>query len=140
MSAHRPRRRPGENRKFLLEAGLVEFGLSGFYGASTTAISQRAGVPQPHLYANFATKLELFVACCELVASAFDAEHDGGDRANPEPFVHATFVLQAVSVLGDERLRPPAFALVTFVRGVVGEQRFNSLLSVAAEQLLASDT
>lgn len=60
----RPRRKPGENRERLLEAGLIEFGLFGYHGASTSAIAARAGVPQPHVYASFATKRELFLACC----------------------------------------------------------------------------
>ncbi|MGO1538586.1 MAG: TetR/AcrR family transcriptional regulator [Leucobacter sp.] len=138
MSAHRPRRRPGENRKFLLEAGLVEFGLSGFYGASTTAIARRAGVPQPHLYANFATKLQLFAACCDQVASEFSGASSGGEDP-PQSHAHATFVLQAVSVLHDGDLRPSAAALVTAVRSVVGEHGLSRLLMDAAEELLAGE-
>ena len=65
MSERRPRRRPGENRDRLLKAGLIEFGLHGFYGASTSAIALRAEVPQPHVYASFTTKRELFLACLD---------------------------------------------------------------------------
>lgn len=65
MTERRPRRRPGENRDRLLKAGLIEFGLHGFYGASTSAIALRAEVPQPHVYASFTTKRELFLACLD---------------------------------------------------------------------------
>ncbi|MEJ6489260.1 TetR/AcrR family transcriptional regulator [Leucobacter sp. USCH14] len=64
MTGRRARRRPGENRERLLEAGLCEFGLFGFHGASTAAIAARAGVPQPHVYANFSNKQELFLEVC----------------------------------------------------------------------------
>ncbi|QIM18414.1 helix-turn-helix transcriptional regulator [Leucobacter coleopterorum] len=63
MSSRRPRRRPGQNHELLIEAGIVEFGLYGYQGASTSAIAVRAEVPQPHVYANFATKQELFLEC-----------------------------------------------------------------------------
>lgn len=59
----RPRRRPGENRAGLLAAGTVEFGVLGYAAAQTGAIARRAGVSQPNVYANFASKRELFLAC-----------------------------------------------------------------------------
>jgi AcrR family transcriptional regulator len=43
----------------------VEFGLFGYHGASTSSIAARADVPQPHVYANFETKQQLFLACFE---------------------------------------------------------------------------
>lgn len=61
----RPRRRPGENRERLLAAGISEFGLKGYNGASTADIAALADVPQPHVYANFSTKQALFLACAE---------------------------------------------------------------------------
>ena len=77
MTERRARRKPGENRERLIEAGLIEFGLFGFHGASTARIAARAGVPQPHVYAHFATKQELFLAVCifavDIVADDFVA-------------------------------------------------------------------
>ena len=64
----RPRRRPGENRERLIEAGLIEFGLFGYHGASTAGIAARAEVPQPHVYASFPSKGELFLAVVRRVA------------------------------------------------------------------------
>ena len=64
----RPRRRPGENRERLIEAGLIEFGLFGYHGASTAGIAARAEVPQPHLYASFPSKRDLFLATVRRLA------------------------------------------------------------------------
>lgn len=64
----RPRRRPGENRERLIEAGLIEFGLFGYHGASTAGIAARAEVPQPHVYASFPSKGALFLAVVRRVA------------------------------------------------------------------------
>lgn len=79
MSVRRARRRPGENRARLLEAGLVEFGLFGYHGTSTAAIAARAEVPQPHVYTSFRTKQELFLACWERVLAYIRAE-------TPQPY------------------------------------------------------
>lgn len=68
MTERRPRRKPGENRQRLREAGLIEFGLFGFHGASTAGIAARADVPQPHVYASFTTKQALFLECCTLAS------------------------------------------------------------------------
>lgn len=64
----RSRRRPGENRERLIEAGLIEFGLFGYHGASTAGIAARAEVPQPHVYASFPSKRALFLAVVRRVA------------------------------------------------------------------------
>lgn len=63
----RQRRKQGENRERLLTAGIAEFGAFGYFGASTSSIAKRAGVSQPHVYSNFNTKLDLFLACAERV-------------------------------------------------------------------------
>ncbi|WP_416446743.1 TetR/AcrR family transcriptional regulator [Leucobacter sp. HNU] len=64
----RSRRPPGENRERLIEAGLIEFGLFGYHGASTAGIAARAEVPQPHVYASFPSKRALFLAVVRRVA------------------------------------------------------------------------
>lgn len=63
MPERRIRRKPGENRAHLVQAGLTEFGLYGYHGASTAAIAARADVPQPHVYASFPAKRDLFLEC-----------------------------------------------------------------------------
>ncbi|UOQ58464.1 TetR/AcrR family transcriptional regulator [Leucobacter allii] len=82
MVGHRPRRKPGENRQRLVEAGLVEFGLFGYHGASTAGIAARADVPQPHVYASFATKHELFLACVAAAAEELALGDAEGGRAD----------------------------------------------------------
>lgn len=97
----RVRRRVGENRERLLEAGLREFGLLGFHGASTSAIATRAGVPQPHVYASFATKQELFLACCDVAADALT----GSSRTRPSDAA-LRFLYQAVAVVDHPQFEP----------------------------------
>lgn len=53
-----------------MEAGLIEFGLFGYHGASTAAIAARADVPQPHVYASFETKRELFLTCLDAACAS----------------------------------------------------------------------
>lgn len=86
----RPRRRPGENRERLIEAGLIEFGLFGYHGASTAGIAARAEVPQPHVYASFPSKGALFLAVVRRVAERLaerlaepTAERAAGRLAEP---------------------------------------------------------
>lgn len=83
--SRRPRRKPGENRAVLLEAGTIEFGLRGFAAAQTSAIARRAGVSQPNVYANFASKQELFLACLRTVA---DREGAGQHTLLTQAAVH----------------------------------------------------
>ncbi|MFC6233624.1 TetR/AcrR family transcriptional regulator [Leucobacter soli] len=93
-AARRPRRRPGENRERLLQAGIVEFGTRGYRGASTVAIAASAGVPQPHVYASFRTKRELFLACVERALTPLIRANSGDpDQAAG---AHAAFDLAAV--------------------------------------------
>lgn len=51
------------------------FALGGYNGTSTEAIAADAGVSQPYLFRLFATKRDLFIACChacqERVAETF---------------------------------------------------------------------
>lgn len=89
MDARRRRRRPGENRERLIDAGLLEFGRLGYHGAATGAIAARAGVPQPHVYASFRTKRELFLACIDRSGALL------------EGFIEGERHLAAVSAAGD---------------------------------------
>lgn len=123
MSSRRPRRKPGENRELLIEAGLVEFGLLGYSGTSTAAIAARADVPQPHVYANFSTKQELFLACFERVANLVQTAPTAS---------HARFLYQAVAAVGDEQLSAELLSGITALKEGVGEQAFFELLNAGA--------
>lgn len=127
----RSRRRPGENRERLLEAGIGEFGTLGYHGASTGSIAALAGVPQPHVYASFATKHDLFIACAErVVARVVESRSaDSDDTA-------ARFLLQLVSSLGDAELRRQLLPLALELREALGEERFTALLARAAESMV----
>lgn len=129
MPSRRPRRKPGINRELLIEAGVVEFGLSGYRGTSTNVVAARAGVPQPHLYASFDTKKELFLACLERAASIIV---DGAD----DETVLASFLYQAVASARDPQLSE---TIIPFVRDMIcaaGERRFAQLLARGGLALL----
>ncbi|WP_162903880.1 helix-turn-helix domain-containing protein [Leucobacter sp. wl10] len=131
MTERRTRRRPGENRRRLLEAGLVEFGLFGYHGASTTGIAARAGVPQPHVYASFKTKQALFLACFARLSEVL-AEDPEEDPSTPL----VCFLYQCVAANGDpgmsDALKPGLLA----VRESLGEARFDALLVEGARALI----
>lgn len=130
----RPRRRPGENRERLILAGIVEFGLLGYHGASTSAIAQRAEVPQPHVYASFGSKQDLFLACCRRTAEVLI-----GEAAAPEGLPTdsaARLLYQAVATLGDEQLREPVERELVPLRRAMAERRILEVLSTGAASLL----
>lgn len=136
MTERRARRRPGENRERLIEAGLTEFGLSGYHGTTTGRIAARAGVPQPHVYANFRTKQELFLACLESVLSA------------PSPITPAVvfsdqaarMLFQAVAGATVAELRAPISTQLTELRHAIGEPGFAALLAQGAATLLTDSS
>lgn len=130
MSERRARRRPGENRERLIEAGLIEFGLFGYHGASTAAVARRADVPQPHVYASFRTKRELFLAC---FASARAAIAAAPDEDLPER--SCRLILQAYAASGDPELREALSGDLAALREALGERRLGALLLEAARSL-----
>lgn len=148
LGHRRRRRRPGENRDLLIEAGIVEFARLGYRAASTAEIAAHAEVPQPHVYASFRSKGELFLAC---VARALDGG-PGNAQDPPASLLHsqqlwgsahltdtgAALVVQAVAALGQtdigEQLRPTLATL----RGRIGDAEFAALLLRGAD-VLGSD-
>ena len=127
----RARRRPGENRERLLEAGLIEFGLFGYHGAATAAIARRADVPQPHIYANFSTKQELFIACVE-VARAEALEQGAADVSAST----SRMLYQAVAALQEPPLHARLSSDLTELLARIGRHRFAALLAAGAQSLL----
>ncbi|WP_053385842.1 TetR/AcrR family transcriptional regulator [Leucobacter japonicus] len=148
MTERRARRKPGENRQRLREAGLIEFGLFGFHGASTAGIAARADVPQPHVYASFATKQALFLECCTLASQILtepvvpspavehvDVSGQDGERPRDSPQAHfgakdvvsnitapaaLQCVLQAFAALGVAELRDPLARILAELRERLG--------------------
>lgn len=140
MSERRARRRPGENREHLIGAGLIEFGLFGYHGASTAAIARRADVPQPHVYTSFATKHALFLACWERVrAAALEArglDGSGLDGRAPDDEHLRRFLFQAVAAACDPVLGDDLLPSLLELRSALGEDRFHALLRSGASELL----
>ena len=132
MTERRPRRRPGENRERLLKAGLVEFGLHGYHGASTAAIAARADVPQPHVYASFRTKQELFLACAERAVD--EASSVAAAAAPPEL---ARFLLQLVAAAVDPSAPERLQELVSRLSAVSGTSGLTPWLERALSALPA---
>lgn len=126
----RPRRRPGENRRLLLEAGIVEFGGLGYHGASTSAIAVRAGVPQPHVYANFATKQELFVACVE-----FAVESVVGTMPETPPESILRLLYQAFASSADPALAEALRGALEELSSALEPEAVSVLLLAAARSL-----
>lgn len=147
----RPRRRPGENRERLLAAGISVFGIHGYHGAQTAAIAALAEVPQPHVYANFTTKQELFLACAErvcdsLIASPIalnqvDSNHaDSNDALNGdaenENSVLGAFLLQCIAATAETKLQPALDELLQHLGSQLGERRVLELIMASARLTL----
>ncbi len=131
-SARRPRRRPGENRARLVEAGIRVFGIQGFHGASTSTIAELAEVPQPHVYANFTTKQELFLACGQRVLELL-ADNAADDE---EETRLSAFLLQCLAASHEPKLQPALSDLLDRANGALGEARILELIEhLAAGQL-----
>ncbi|MBL3683707.1 TetR/AcrR family transcriptional regulator [Leucobacter aridicollis] len=130
--ARRPRRRPGENRAGLIIAGTIEFGLHGYAGAQTSAIAVRAGVSQPNVYANFASKRELFLACIGELPLVVEELAPGGQLEEQ----HALLLFQAVAAVREPALSPELGELLRELRSSLGAARFSDALSGAAAILL----
>jgi AcrR family transcriptional regulator len=75
-----------ERRADLLEAAVIEFAESGYHGTRTADIAARAGVSQPYVYALFADKRALFLACHEATTERIKEalEKAGVDLADGE--------------------------------------------------------
>ncbi|MBO9576526.1 MAG: CerR family C-terminal domain-containing protein [Sphingobium sp.] len=70
----------------LLDAAVIEFGRSGFEGASTRDIAAASGTTMSSITYHFGGKQGLYVACADHIAdqiSAIHAERMGAIRANP---------------------------------------------------------
>lgn len=79
---------------------------------STHRVAERAGVPQPHLYASFRSKRELYAVCAERVRARAcevtigapfrdSTANSPGDSLQFDGGVVGAFLLQAVAGSGD---------------------------------------
>lgn len=128
QQATRPRRRHGENRERLFDAGIRVFGMKGYSAASTAEIAALADVPQPHVYANFSTKKELYLECAARVEEVFMSSQVHAQ--------HEQFLFQMVASASGE-LATDLKPILNRIRQELGEQVFADTLSRAAVLLLA---
>lgn len=133
MTERRARRKPGENRARLIQAGLYEFGLYGYQGTSTARIAARAGIPQPHVYANFSGKAELFHVCLQGAVEVLAAEAATASEQAAAELV----VFQAVAAAGDPVSGPHSRALIERAANFGGVDIEATVIS-AARQLVTA--
>lgn len=82
----RQQQRSAGTRRAIIDAALTIFAERGFDGASTRAISERAGVPQPLLVYHFRTKDELWRAVARSIFDLVDGDRKRDavpDRTGP---------------------------------------------------------
>src|SRR3982074_432164 len=78
-SRRKPRARltAEDRREAVIQAAVVEFAKSGFFGTSTEAIAARAGISQPYIFRLFGSKQNLFlvtaVRCFQRILETFQA-------------------------------------------------------------------
>ena len=72
-----------ERRECVLEAAMIEFGVTGYVGTPTEAIARRVGVSQPYLFRLFPSKKAIFLAtidrCFDRIIALF-VESGSGKR------------------------------------------------------------
>lgn len=135
MTERRARRKPGENRARLVQAGLYEFGLYGYQGTSTARIAARAGVPQPHVYANFSGKPDLFHVCLKGAVEVLAAE----DATASEQSAAELMLFQAVAAAGDPVSGPRSRELIKRAANFGGVDIEATVIS-AARQLVTANS
>lgn len=134
MTERRARRKPGENRALLVQAGLSEFGLYGYHGTSTARVASRAGVPQPHVYANFDGKSELFLVCLSQaleILSSLSVDNDDQEAA-------VLLTYQAIGALRDPDHGPQIRDLLDSAGFLSGDRRDAVVLSAASRLVRGS--
>lgn len=139
IATRRTRRRPGENRERLLEAGIVVFSRHGYHGASTAAIASLAGVPQPHVYANFQTKQELFLECTRKVSTDIVHNSFNGSLPGSPASDHAAFLLQCLAAIQEQLLQPELNDLLLELTNTVGSDVVIALVSENISATLSSN-
>lgn len=140
LASRRVRRRPGENRARLIEAGLLVFGRHGFHGASTAAIAELADVPQPHVYASFSTKQALFLECGNEAAQRLAVRDLSGVLQAPldeELRVLGCFLFQSLACAQEPKLQPELGDLLRQMLAHHGDQQISRLVAMVAVDVMA---
>lgn len=136
----RSRRKPGQNRLSLIEAGVIEFGLHGYAAAQTSAIARRAGVSQPNVYANFSSKGELFLSCVASLVPAMELVTTSG-RGEALSDANARLLFQAVAAAGDTVLGADIRSVIAELRVVAARSPFaQPRLGYSAPQVTVVDS
>lgn len=141
LASRRVRRRPGENRARLIEAGLLVFGRHGFHGASTAAIAELADVPQPHVYASFSTKQALFLECGNEAAQRLatcDLSEVLQTPLDEELRVLGAFVLQCLANSSDAKLNGELRGVLDKLCASHGHENIAGLVTATSLDLLAA--
>jgi AcrR family transcriptional regulator len=98
-----PRMTAEDRREAVIQAAVIEFAESGFFGTSTEAIAARAGISQPYIFRLFGSKQNLFLLtaqrCFNRILETFQAAAAATDG---DPF---DAMAQAyIQLLSDRRL------------------------------------
>lgn len=74
-----------ENKRIILDAAEAVFAESGFKGATTSAIAERAGLPKANIHFYFKTKKDLYQEVLnDMVNDWFDAANSFDSQVGPE--------------------------------------------------------
>lgn len=122
----------------LLTAGTIEFGLRGFAATQTSAIARRAGVSQPNVYANFASKYELFLTCLRTVAERVPEGRSEAPIGIKDTEAMLIYQAIACAAAGDAHAREVR-AVVSQIEKRLGSQRFRQTVNHAASLLLTHE-
>jgi AcrR family transcriptional regulator len=103
----RPRRRPGEGRRLLLDAAREVFSEHGYARASTRAIAERAGIAEALLFRNFGSKASLFEEVALGPFQDFIDEwkkvHPGKDEGRSERALAVEFISRTYKLFTENR-------------------------------------
>lgn len=129
----RLRRRPGENRDRLIDAGITLFASAGYHGASTSAIAALADVPQPHVYASFQTKHDLFLTCVRRVVIQLESatDHSALNECirSDTRITYSAFLIQCFAAYQVQQLQPDLGQLMQELQEAIGFENLVALMN-----------
>lgn len=105
----------------------------GYRGTSTSRIAELAGVPQPHVYANFTAKRDLFLACVSRAGEALTQAASARNDEVPDPLhVEQRLLLQAFASLDDPELGKDLRQLLMGFHKQLGQRRLEQIMAQAS--------
>ncbi|QNN63840.1 helix-turn-helix transcriptional regulator [Leucobacter denitrificans] len=104
----------------------MEFARYGYAATQTSAIATRAGVSQPNVYANFASKEELFLECLRTSLSCIEL----AVAQEPEELapVHACLLFQAIASIGLREVGESVQSQLRHLVSVIGQDAFEAMV------------